>query len=162
MKTISKKDVSKWIKKQALGDPQTGAWGFASRGLDSGGYIWFKDQQTLWEFITDSLPAFEKDSADIENFDQSFAEYSGMVQNLKKATPDFDQLVQFYNKSFGSETELLWIGSFEELLKGKTKFGNFVREEFHESNQPILPAALEDFIEAAGERVGYLGYYQIS
>lgn len=60
---------------------------------------------------------------------------------------------------FSADIEIIWVGSFDELLRRRTPSANFVREEFHGSTKAIAQRQLAEFKETLTSDVDFLGVY---
>jgi hypothetical protein len=158
--SISTEKTQTLLNKNGNTKPASGSWGIANRDFSSGGFWWFEDLTTLWEFVKYALPAIENDPDDIENFPELFEQHQLLSSGLDIEAPDFNAVLQHHNTYFASDIELVWIGSFDELVKQSTEFAVFVREEFHESVDAIDVKELKDFKQFVGDEVDYLGMFE--
>lgn len=160
MKEIySNEEAQAFISENGFAMPQSGCWGIASRDFSSGGFWWFKDLITLWEFVKYALPSVENDPDDIDNFPELFEQHQFLASGIDIDDPDFDSAIQNHNAHFASDIELIWAGAFDELIKKSSPFAVFVREEFHENSGAIAVKELKDFQKFVGSEVDYLGMF---
>lgn len=158
---LSNEESLSLLEKEGYSQPKPGTWGIATRDFSSGGFWWFKNQESLIDFLTRGLPTIENDTEDIISFDHVNGKYQEQIQSLSSNGYHFSTIVSLFNNHFSSDIELVWIGSFDELTNSTSEFAIFVRQEFHESDQVIDKKEIKDFKEFVGSEVGYLGMFEI-
>jgi hypothetical protein len=97
-----------------------------------GSFFWYKTkhemQQALQNDLIDALS--EGDSDDIKTVK---AEIASLMEKSSPIIADVDHLLNSLNIFLGAiELRLLFLGSFEDLCKGKNEWSKYLREEFRE------------------------------
>ncbi|HYF69945.1 MAG TPA: hypothetical protein VD884_17510 [Ohtaekwangia sp.] len=155
---FSNQQALEMLNEETLASPDLGNWGIATKDSMTSGFQWFHDNATLLQVLQFALPFIEQDSSDIEDLQSKMEEYESAFQ-AATLNDDFTQLIDAFNKSFSVDIEVIWIGSFDELLRKKSNFANFVREEFHGSTKTITQRQLKEFKEILNSDVCFLGMY---
>ncbi len=102
--------------------PQKGDWGFYAYddglcGRGTGAFMWFENQQELYSYIYQHEVWFAGES------DPIVAQtVQNLVQELWSGSTTHEQFLADYNLLMSGVSQILWLGSFDELLLGEHKF----------------------------------------
>lgn len=104
--------------------PQKGDWGFYSYddgpiycGGGTGAFMWFENQRELYGYISQHEVWFAGES------DPVVAQtVQNLVRELWSGNKTREQFIADYNLVMSGVSQIVWLGSFDELLFGEHKF----------------------------------------
>ncbi len=135
--------------------PTSNHWGFFAHddapggiGGGSGAFCWFASLRRLLDFLY-QLPliahSVEDDAEFVENADR-ISKIRKVVEGCIQAD-QFDQSdVDMVNQLSRGAEQITWVGRFEELLDGTSKFAENLRVEFNGSDCAIEQLQVQNFI----------------
>ncbi|MCC3861778.1 hypothetical protein [Pseudemcibacter aquimaris] len=130
------------------------SYGDAPAGIGGGigSFVWFKDRDSLLDFIAQTLP-FSPPGPITTELQPVIEATEKTVTTLKKGG-SLEAGIEELNQTLRSFSQIRWIGTFEDLRTGQKEFEKEVRLDFRDSTDSSKNAkaeiednALKDFIE---------------
>lgn len=148
-----------WQEVSSGPPPDDAEWGFFSYGdappAIGGGigmFTWFPDRNSMLDFIASTLPYYPPGQSNL-NPDDISENTAAVVKKLRLGTiSDLDGIKEL-NEALVTCSQLNWIGTVENLLKGDHPYTFDVRQAFRDDGEeeaegaPISEDEKEDFFE---------------
>jgi hypothetical protein len=147
------------------GNPRDNTWGFfsysdapAGIGGGVGMFIWFPNRNEMLDFIATTLPYAPAGQSNLD-WGMVSSKTAAIVEEMKPGTIEDLIGVERLNEVLKTFSQIQWMGTFEELLRGGHSYAAEVREAFRDeddegsSGAPIQPdeqAAFCEYLETWG------------
>lgn len=116
-------------------------WGFYSYGDAPpaigggiGSFAWFGTRQELLSFIRDVLPYSPPGSSDAD-WDKVENDVHEIVGKAIEGKIDDRRTVQALNDALRTFSQIEWLGTFDDLIRGSHPFAERIRKEFCERDE---------------------------
>ena len=139
----------------AIGNPGDNTWEFFSYGDAPGGigsFIWFPDRDEMLDFIATTFPYSPPGRSDFD-WGSVASRTAAIVEEMKSGNIDDLVGVERLNEALRTFSQIKWMGTMEELLRGGNSYATEVRAAFRDENEEgssddaIQPGEKEEFGE---------------
>ena len=113
--------------------PASEHWGFFSMDespVGIGGFTWFPTKQDMLQFFWEIIPPAMANES-LSKVRSLCRNCRAHVRRHELGETSLEQLVEELNQSLKGATQIQWVGTFREMIAGRTLFCQILRAKFH-------------------------------